>query len=446
MVKRESAGPLAGQKDKREASNRKYYSDIKKEHYSPDFFSFKDSAVIENAHTYAHIHRLFIYLMHPTLASVGPDDGIAKILTDIYEQGHISGHMKDIGATELASAIDYCEGLWEILGQLRNEMAAVTLLDNPTYDDASITTGASYRPWKPETFNTFVETLEARNLIVPNFLTFLLDKFTGIRMECFDGYEIYGTEIPASYFVFGCRLNTLAVMEASRETMVGKKGEAIQFFNKFGIGYTSFTGAMATKVTDIPPIGPQAAFFFDTLPLEIRGKAKDLVWAGNNNPVWGTADWTAWATYLYDGQVPEELAFTQIFNTHDATHNYYGGLFTYLTVVATEGYANILYYAINAATPTTINVYTNSYHKWLPFCWFQYGQDDKPAAGEYELAMVGTELTANLIMHNDPATYPISRMGLYGVKHYKRTTLKTISKTALNAFLLKKMIKVAGLK
>ena len=446
MVKRTSAGPLSQERDKRETSNKRYYDDIKKEHYTPDFFSFKDSLVIESVETYDHNFRVLIYLMHPTLASVGPDDGLATILTDIYEQGHVSGHMKDIGATELASAIDYCEGLWEILGQLRNEISIATLLDNPTFDDATVTTGGTYRPFKPETFTTFVETLEARNLVVPDFLLWLLDKFTGIRLKMFDAYDIYGTEIPTGYMCLGCRVSTLAVMEASRNTMVSNKGEAIQFFNKFGVGYKSFSSDMATKVTEYPVIGPEAAFFFDTLPLEVRGKAKDLVWLGNSEPAWNTADWTAWKTVLYKETVLEELAFTQIFNVHDASHNIYGGLFTYITVTATEGCNNILYYAINAATPATINTYTQASLRWLPFCWRAYGQDNLPGAGEYELAIVGTECTANIIIGNDPALYPVARLGIYGISDYKRTTLKTISKTALNAFLLKKMIKVAGLK
>lgn len=446
MVKRQSAGKFAGQKDKRETANKKYYDDIKKEHYSNEFFSFKDSMVIETIEDYNHDYRLILYLMHPTLASVGPDDGIATILTNLYAQGHISGHMKDIGATELADAINYCEGLWEILGQLRNEMAAVTLLDNPAFDDATVTSGAAHAFWKPESFNTFLEGLEGRNLVVPDFLLYLLDKFTGIRLKFTESYEIYGEEIPACYMVMGVRLSTVTVMETSRDTMAAYKGSAVQFFNKFGIGYKSFTREMATKVSEYPGIGPEATFWFDTVPLEIRGKAKDLVWLGSNQVDFsGGIGWTAWKKWLYKGQVPEENIFTQCFATHDATNNEYGGLFTYLTPSATEGRSCMLKYGIDDTTPGIVATYTVA-DKFLFFNWLQFGQDDLPGAGEWELQIVGTETTANIVISNTPSSYLPHIKGFDYTLNYKRTTLKTISKKALDAFLLRKMISVAGLK
>lgn len=443
MVERKSAGRKSGQADKRESTNRKYYDDIKKQHYSNDFFSFKDSMQIVGMAAYKHNQRLLIYLMHPTLASVGPDDGIATILTDIYEQGHISGHMKDIGATELASAIDYVEGLWEILGQLRNEYAAVTLLDGPTFDDAVVTTGATHRFLKPESFTTFIETLEARNLVVPDFLLYLLDKFTGVRIKLAEGYENYGTEFPARYLVMGCRVSTLATMEASRNTLVAAKGEAIQFFNKFGVGYKSFSTQMATQVKDVEYPSAESTFWFDTVPLLMYGKTKALTWLGCNACDFdaGTS-WIAWKIWLYKQQVLDMHAFTQIFHGHDATNNQYGGLFTYIASNASEGDMSILAYGIDDLTPSTVDPYNSGSFRYVPFLWFAYGEDDKPAAGEYELAMVGTELTANLIVHNQPDTYLVPRLNLLG---WWRTT-KTVSKTALDSFMLKKMISVANLK
>lgn len=443
LVERKSSGPRAGQKDKRETSNKRYYEDIKKEHYSNDFFSFKDDLVHIGHSTYKHTQRLLINLNHPALASAAADDGIATILTDIYEQGHISGHMKDIGATELASAINYCEGLWGILGQLRNEYAAVTLLDGPTFDDAVTTTGATHRFWKPESFNTFLETLEARNLVVPDFLIYLLDLLTGVRIKLLDSYEIYGLEIPATYMVMGCRLQTVTDMETERNTMVSNKGEAIQFFNKFGVGYKSYTREMSTKVRELTHPSPESTFWFDTLRLTMYGKTKALHWLGCDYCDFsGGTSWIAWKVWLYKKQIPDELKFTQVLSAHDATNNQYGGLFTSLTVNASEGDMLMLMYGIDDLVPTIADPYNATGDKWIPFLWFSYGTDDRPAAGEYEMAMVGTELTANLIVQNDAETAMTPRLSTL---EYWRTT-KTVSKTALDAFLLKKMISVANMK
>lgn len=443
LVERKSSGRMSGQKDKRETANRKYYDDIKKEHYSNDFFSFKDSMIHMAHSTYKHTQRLLMLCIHPALASAAPDDGIATMLTDIYEQGHISGHMKDIGATELASAINYVEGLWGILGQLRNEYAAVTLLDGPTFDDAVTTTGATHRFWKPESFNTFIETLEARNLVVPDFLIYLLDSLTGVRIKLLDSYEIYGLEIPATYMVMGCRLQTVANMETERNTMVSNKGEAIQFFNKFGVGYKAFSRDMCIKVKELSHPSPESTFWFDCLPLSIYGKTKTLTWAGCNQVDFaGSTTWTAWKVWLYKKQIPAEILFTQCLAAHDATNNQYGGLFTPLGLSASEGDMMMQGYGIDDLTSYIVDGYNTVADRWIPFLWFAYGQDDLPAAGEFELVLTGTELTANSIVHHSPETAMIGRMSTL---EYWRTD-KVVSKTSLDAFLLKKLISVANLK
>lgn len=433
---------MTGSKDKRESQNRKYYDDVKKEHYTNDFFSFKDSIIQPGKSTYKHTQRLLVCLFYPSIASVSPDDGIATILTDLYQQAHISGHMKDIGATELASAIDYCEGLWNILGQLRNEYAAVTLLDGPTFGDTTTTTHSALAFFKPETYNTFIETLEARNLVIPSFLLFLLDRFTGIRMELMPPYENYGTEIPGITMVMGCRYQTLANMETARNGMVSAKGEAIQFFNKFGFTYTKFTREMATKVRTVPYPSAEAAFWFETIPLYMYGKAKELIWKGYNQLAFHSGtNWAAWKPWLYKREVAPDLMFSQVFAPHDATNNKYGGLFQYISPDTVEGTLNILAWGIDDLTPTVINPYTTTADKWIPFLWHNYGEDDLPGAGEYELAMVGTELTANLLVHNQPDIAVTPRLGI----DYWRTN-KVVSKTALDSFLFKKMISVAGMK
>ena len=442
MVKRDNPGPRAGFKDKRDTSNRKYYDDIKKEHYTSNFFSFKDSIIQPGKAIYKHTQRLLMLNFHPVLATTGADDGIATILTALYEQAHISGHMKDIGATELASAIDYCEGLWTILGQLRNEYAGVTLLDGPTFDDAVATSATAHRFWKPESFNTFIETLEARNLVVPQFLLALLDKFTGIRMELMSPYENYGLEIPGITMVMGIRSSTLANMEIYRNTMVSAKGEAIQFFNKFGFTYTSFTREHATKISTVTHPSPESYFWFNVLPLHMMAKNKAIVWLPCNGVDFsGGIDWSAWKIWFYKGQVSPNMMYSQLFAAHDATNNEYGGLFTYVPASVTEGNIFMYAYGIDDLTGTVINPYTTAADKWIPFLWPDYGEDDLPAAGEYELAMVGTELTANLIVHNDPDTCTTPRLGM----DFWRSN-KVVSKTALDSFLIKDIIDSAGMK
>lgn len=441
MVKRTGAGPLGSTDDKRQRAVKNYYDDSKKQHYANDFFSFKDSAIIPTHHIYKHTHRCLIYLMHPVNTA---DDGIATMITDIFQQGHKSGHMKDIGATELASLIDYCEGIWYIFGQLRNEYAAVTLLDNPTFDDATTTTGAAHVFWKPETFNTFIETLEARNLVIPDFLVYMLKKFTGVRIELHEAYEIYGNQIPSSYMVMGARLLTLTNMETARNTFVSNKGEAISMMNKYGIGYKQFSRDMITSITEHKLNSPEATFWFDCTSLYMYGKTKQLIFTGVNDVDFaGGVVRTGWKIWLYNKQVPDEEKFTFIFDAHHATNNPYGGLFAVLSSSAVEGSLSLLGYGIDDATPTIINSYTTAEDKYVPWLWFVFGEDDKPAAGEFELALVGTELTANSIVHPSPDSQinPSTnlRSGLW-------RTSKTVSHTALVAFALRKLIAEAHLK
>ena len=420
----------------------RYYGERKKLDHSKDFLTFRDKNVIELIETYSHSFRLLLYTMWPAETV---DDGIAALATDAYEQAHISGHMKDENATEYGAYIDYCEFMWSLFGQLRNEIAAATLLDGPTFDDTTATTNSVHRFMKPESFNTLIETLEARNLVVPNWILYLLKKLTGVRIKLTESYEIYGTTIPSTYFIPGVRHETLSDLETRRNNLVAEKGNALQHMNKFGISYTTFSPGMITEVREMNYPSPEAITWFQHLPFHMYGKAKDLEWRGYGQLDFaGGTNWAAWYAYLYQGQVPEDLIYSQCFDAHDATNNQYGGLFAISDANNSEGDTNILRYAKNDATPGVMDIYNNSSDRWIQNLWFQVGVDDLPAAGEYELAFVGTELTANLIYQNTLTTYPPLKAGL-GIFQLHRTN-QTVSKTILDSFLLKKVIEVTQFK
>lgn len=409
--------------------------------YVPDFFSFKNEMVIEGIETYAHALSLLILNVFP---SVNVDDGLKELAEDSWEQGHISGHMKDLSATEEAAYYDLCEDAWCLIGQLRNEWAAVTQLDNPTFSDITPTTSTTHRFLDPTSFNTLLESFEKRNFIVPVWLVKLLKKFTGLHCKVMPEYSIYGTSIPSIDVVFGVRDGDLEDLETIRDSMFTHKGDALQHMNKFGIAYVKFTKELITEVTEITYQSSEWWTLTQFFGIRMYGTDTELVWSQEQSVGLYITDndWSGWWMYLYKQQIDDYAKYSPIFGGHHATNNNYGGLFDYAACNASEGDCNVFYYAQNGATPDVIDPVNSVTHRIALMLLSPYVGDDDWVGDDFaNMALAnGGKLTANLlIMRNTLIANFRDPFNLW------RTT-KTVSMSILQSFLLRAIINLSDFK
>jgi hypothetical protein len=437
-TKPDVSGPKSGKFD-RERSNRSYYDSRKKSDYKGGFFTFKDEKVIEGIESYTHNFRLILMNIYPTNTA---DDGIATLAKNAYEQGHISGHMKDENATEYADYVDYCEELWSLFGQLRNELAAVHLLDDPTFSDVTPTTGSAHSFLKPESVNTLIETLENRNLVVPVWIVALLKKLTGIRCKLTDDYEIYGTTIPASYIVFGVRDGDLEDLQGLRDTAFENKGNAIQHMNKFGISYVKFTASLLTEYTEIKYQSDEWYFYIQNFSLLFYGEdaatyefgIDGYVEYSGSSPATTTGFWC----FLPDGRPNPDYVYATLFGSHADPNNIYGGLFVW-QCNASSGDTNLFYYTQTSASGTVVDPVNTAAFRSLMFLWPTFGSDDLLGADKLDLALTGAAFAATI-----PVGGYDSLMHINGPMLFRTT--KTVSQIPFDSLVLKQIIQLSNFK
>lgn len=434
-----SAGKQAGSVD-RDKKNKNHFDNLRKSHHQKDFLTFNDEKVVEAIETFTHKYRLLMMNIYPVFTA---DSGMANLINSIIDEGHISGHMKDEVAGELAGLIDYCENLWTLFGQVRNEFAAHTLVEDPTFSDITPTTGANHTFCKPESMNILLETLTERNLVVPVFLLDLLKMFTGVRCKLCDKYELYGTEIPASYLVYGVRDGDIEDLEALRDAMFAVKGLAIQHMNKFGMSYVKFETSMLTEPREIEYDSPTFWIFQQLFPFIMYGNDA----ATYEFDIAKVVDWTAalpaattgFYAFLKGGEVPPELKYCLIFGSYNAANNPYGGFFAF-SINAAAGDTNMFYYTITSATVTLVDIVNDAELRWLPFLWPFFGSDDLLGADKFDLTLSGDAFAATIPVGawtNKPIPFaPFKLM---------RTT-KTITQTVIQSFLIKGVIQLAKFK
>ena len=434
-------GRKSGKSSDPRKRNTSYFENQKKSEYQDLFFSFRNQLVVPGVETYGHEFSLVILNNHPT---VNVDDGILNIATTSWKEGHVSGHMKDVVSAEEAAYYDLCEDVWCLFGQLRNEWAAVTQLDNPTFADTTPTTATAHVFLKPTSFNTLVESLSLRNTVVPVWLVSLLKMFTGLHCELFKAYEIYGTAIPSIDMVYGIRDGDLADLETLRDSLTSHKGDAVQHMNKFGISYVKFEESMIKDVTELVYDSPKWWIISQMFGFRMRAKAAgSAVFAQEITVASGGfdagVDWSTWAMYLKDGQMSEEIIFSMIFGEHHATNNNYGGLFDW-NLNASEGDCACFLYPQDATAVVLVDAVNTDTHRWLLFNGNPFvGDDDFPQAGWMDMVLAGTELTANMVvMNNDARINPFH--------HDLLRTKKTVSKSILESFLIRKVINMSSFK
>lgn len=424
----------------REDKNKKHFDKLKDSHYDSGFFTFNDEKVIEGIQTFTHAYRLLLMNVYPSFTA---DQGMANLVTNMIDEGHVSGHMKDEVAAELAALIDYCENLWTLFGQLRNEVVANKLVEDPTFSDVTPTTGAAHSFLKPETINTFLETLEERNLVVPIFLVSLLKMFSGVRCELMKPYALYGTEVPGVHLVFGVRDGDLEDLQGIRDTMFGVKGLAIQHMNKFGMSYSKFSTSMITDATEITYKSPEWYIYLQLFGILLYGNDD----ATYEFSIDGVVNWAGTAPasqndfwcFLKDGIVTKELKYCLLFGDYHATNNKYGGFFTFQLNASTMD-SNIMQYAINGASGTIVDILNSAEDRFLPMLWPHFGSDDLLGADKLDLTFSGAAFAADIPYGAYTAKcQPCEPFNLF------RTT-KTVVQTTIESFMMKGMIQLAKFK
>ena len=427
----DTPGPLSGKDDKINRST-KYFDNKRSSEFKTNFFTFKNQKVIDGLETYSHDQSLVLLNILPTTVV---DDGLYQLAEDAWKQGHVSGHMKDVDAGEEAAYYDYVEDIWTLLGQLRNEYAGVTVLDNPTFDDTTPTTSAAHRFLKPESFNTLLESLENRKFLIPVWVEKLLKMWTGIRVELMPSYEIYSTKIPAVHFVMGVRGGDLADLETLRDSMFSHKGDSVQHMNKFGIKYVPFKTEMVTGVREVAFPSPEFYNLFQILELRVYGTAATHRYGISTICDFsGGVDWSAWQALLYKGEVTKELIFSMIGDGHQAANNKYGGLF-YAQLNAFEGDMNMFKYSQDDATPTIVDYVNSDIDRWLCFLNPWFGRAD--AAMQVEVN--GTDVAAAIPMM--PTSRPVISSGGLASAHFWKTN-KTLGQSILESFVLREIIEM----
>lgn len=355
------------------------------------FFTFEGEKKRARITTYNDIDYLTLHYNVPDLSTVTGSDNLLDAMID---EGHVTGHMKEVVAAEKTAFKAYYQALFKALFSISQYWNMMGLLDAPTESDDwtfSAETGPGFNTL--ESSRNIISTLINRKFIIPVGLRTLIKLFN-VRVKEQASYVYRKVSLPGKYFLPFSTYVDVAAIQTLLGTAYTNKGLAKIHMDKYGVLYDTFDPKDYMVPRTISVESPEALELMQSYPLKYYTNAATVKYPFGNLTY--ATNHSGFKYYFMERPQTPWFAVSRMLQPYtDADHNKYGGWVAANVSKTSAAYANVGMIAYNGTAFAGGLLGTASPNAIAHFMRHpQFWEDDGYAAAGTRVELQGANLGA----------------------------------------------------